>query len=68
MMTSVTSRATFQNSDVIFIWLDISNFENNAENISKFKGKMSVVYRVRIDLLPPMLSHFSLLKYAVSRD
>ena len=27
MMSSVTSRVTFQNSDVIFIFLDISNFE-----------------------------------------
>jgi hypothetical protein len=36
MMTSVTSRATFQNSDVIFIWLDISNFENNNKDIKKY--------------------------------
>jgi hypothetical protein len=37
-MTSVTSRATFQNSDVIFIWLDISNFENNNKDIKALDG------------------------------
>jgi hypothetical protein len=40
MMTSVTSRATFQNSDVIFIWLDISNFENNNKDIKAFQIKI----------------------------
>ena len=43
-------------------------FKVDAENISKFRGKMSVVYRVRIDILPPMLNHFALLNCAVSRD
>jgi hypothetical protein len=35
MMTSVTSRATFQNSDVIFIWLDISYFEKKFADYVK---------------------------------
>jgi len=36
MMTSVTSRDTFQNSDVIFIWLDISNFEKTCADYLKY--------------------------------
>ena len=35
MMTSVTSKVTFKKSDVIFIWLDISNFEKIARITSK---------------------------------
>jgi hypothetical protein len=42
-MTSVTSRATFQNSDVIFIWLDISNFENNNKDIKAFQIKIALL-------------------------
>jgi hypothetical protein len=33
-----------------------------------YNPEILVVYRVRIDLLPPMLNHFSLLNCAVSRD
>jgi hypothetical protein len=32
------------------------------------KEHAGVVYRVRIDQLPPMLNHYSLLNCAVSRD
>jgi hypothetical protein len=36
MMTSVTSRVTFQNSDVIFIWMDISNCEKTCADYIKY--------------------------------
>ena len=52
MMTSVTSRATFQNSDVIFIWLDISNFENNNKDIKAFQIKIDEqTHRIQISQL-----------------
>ena len=52
MMTSVTSRATFQNSDVIFIWLDISNFENNKKDIKAFQIKIDEqTHRIQISQL-----------------
>jgi hypothetical protein len=51
-MTSVTSRATFQNSDVIFIWLDISNFENNNKDIKAFQIKIDEqTHRIQISQL-----------------
>ena len=52
MMSSVTSRVTFQNSDVIFIWLDISNFENNNKDIKAFQIKIDEqTHRIQISQL-----------------
>ena len=51
MMTSVTSRATFRNSDVIFISLDISNFEKNLRGLRQIYPLSAMLFVLFVDIM-----------------
>lgn len=51
MMTSVTSRDTFQNSDVIFIWLDISNFEKNLRGLPQIYPLSAMLFVLSVEIM-----------------
>ena len=51
MMTSVTSRVTFQNSDVIFIWMDIINFEKNLRGLHQIYDLSAMLFVLSVEIM-----------------
>ena len=51
MMTSVTSKVTFQNSDVIFIWLDISNFETKLRGLRQIYPLSAMLFVLSVEIM-----------------
>ena len=52
MMSSVTSRVTFQNSDVIFIFLDISNFEKkNLSGLPQIYPVSAMLFVLSVEIM-----------------
>ena len=51
MMTSVTSKVTFQKSDVIFIWLDISNFEKKLRGLRQIYPLSAMLFVLSVEIM-----------------
>jgi hypothetical protein len=48
---SVTSRVTFQNSDVIFIWMDISNCEKNLRGLHQIYDLSAMLFVLSVEIM-----------------